>query len=91
MTAKVVDEQEEERETPEKFFAVSEANTALWALSPDESDELRKMVLADENRDTTGEVLDVVMAVLKENIDENDFQDALGFLLEELETSETML
>ncbi len=77
-------EQDEERETPEKFFAVSEANTALWTLSPDEIDELRKMVLADENRDTTGEVLDVVMAVLKENIDENDFQDALGFLREEL-------
>ncbi|MCJ7684716.1 MAG: HEAT repeat domain-containing protein [Desulfobacteraceae bacterium] len=76
-------EQEEERETPEKFFSVSEANTALWALSPDEIDELRKMVVAEENRAGTGEVLDVMMAFLKEDIDKNDLEDALGFLREE--------
>ena len=75
---------EEERETPEKFFAVSEANTALWTLTPDEIDEIRKMVLAEENRDTTTEVLDVTMAVLKESLDKNNFRDALGFLREEL-------
>ena len=71
--------QEEEQETIQTI-ADPEMSAVMWELSLEEKKELEAMILADENRDSTEGVLEVLMVILKEHVEENDLEDILKFL-----------
>jgi hypothetical protein len=71
--------QEEDQETIQTI-ADPEMSAVMWELSLEEKKELEEMILADENRDSTEGVLEVLMVILKEHVEENDLADILKFL-----------
>ncbi len=77
-------DQEEEEEILQAI-ADPDANTAMWELSPQEIDELRETVQADENRDSMEEVLDLMIVIFREHVVEEDLEDLVKFLLAEFQ------
>ncbi len=79
----------ERTDTIAKSIADPSFNEAMWEISPAEHEELRQMILKEENWDNTDDVFDALVAILQAQTDKHDFSSALDFTLEEaLETIE---
>ncbi|MDP2734741.1 MAG: hypothetical protein Q8P12_00880 [bacterium] len=59
------------------------ADPAFWRLTPDEEKAIQEMVLDEETRDSTEDVLEVLTIILREQRDPKDFSVILDFLVEE--------
>ncbi len=55
----------------------------LWELSPEESEELRQMVLELESGDSTQDILDVLLVVINDQREGKDLATVLGFLADD--------
>lgn len=77
--------EEGERESPAPVLKISipAAEPAFWKLTPEEEKTLQKMVLEEETRDFTEDVLEVLIIILKEQDDPENFAVILDFLAEE--------
>jgi len=73
----------EEPVTPAAKIAMPAADAPFWKLTPAEEKEIEAMILEEETRDCTEDVLEVLMIILKEQRDPKDFAVILDFLAEE--------
>ena len=81
--ARAAQEDEEDQAAPAVRISLPEASSAYWKLTPEEEREIAAMILDEETRDCTEDVLDVLMIILKEQRDPNNFSVILDFLVEE--------
>lgn len=56
---------------------------SLWELSSQEKKKLRQMVLMEENRDCTGDVLEVLTLILEEQTTPQELMEIVEFMKEE--------
>lgn len=56
---------------------------ALWKLTPEEMRNLRRMILEEQNRDSTEDMVDVLLIILNGQCEQGDFVVILEFLKEE--------
>jgi len=75
----------EEPVAPAAKIAMPAADAPFWKLTPAEEEEIQAMILEEETRDCTEDVLDVLMIILKEQRDPKDFAVILDFLAEEFQ------
>lgn len=73
----------EEPVAPAAKIAMPAADAPFWKLTPAEEKEIEAMILEEETRDCTEDVLEVLMIILKEQRDPKDFAVILDFLAEE--------
>ncbi|OHE16361.1 MAG: hypothetical protein A2X96_04915 [Syntrophobacterales bacterium GWC2_56_13] len=73
----------EEPVAPAAKIAMPAADAPFWKLTPAEEKEIEAMILEEETRDCTEDVLEVLMIILKEQRDPKDFAVILDFLTEE--------
>jgi hypothetical protein len=66
-------------------IAAPEIDRDLWKLTEAEQNELRKMVIEEENWDSIDDVLDVLVVILQEQQTEADFSTILEFITEEFQ------
>ncbi len=66
-------------------IADPEVDRDLWKLTDAEQDELRKMVIEEENWDSIDDVLDVLVVILQEQQSEADYSTILEFITEEFQ------
>jgi len=59
----------------------------LWQLSSQETLELQRMVIKEENDAKTKDVLDVLLIILKEQHSEHEFSNILNFIKDEFRQS----
>jgi HEAT repeat protein len=64
---------------------LSPADAALWRLTPEEVDRVSRMVSEEENWEGTEDVLDVLVVILEEQADPEDFDALLAFIAEEFQ------
>ncbi|MBU2228491.1 MAG: hypothetical protein KJ936_12665 [Proteobacteria bacterium] len=81
--ARAAQEDEEDQAAPAVRISLPEASSAYWKLTPEEEREIAAMILDEGTRDCTEDVLDVLMIILKEQRDPNNFSVILDFLVEE--------
>ena len=77
-------EEPEERKIKVKSIADPSLNKALWKISPVEQEELQKMVEEEENWDNREDVLDVLLIILRSQVDQENFSTVLEFAKEEI-------
>jgi len=75
-----VEAQEEERE--QVSIALPSIETTLWKLSPEEMRQLRGMIAEEERRDSTQDVLDMLLVILNDPRNPKDLAAFLEFLKE---------
>jgi hypothetical protein len=68
---------------PAPKIPIPAADPSFWRLTPEEEREIREMVLEEETRDSTEDVLEVLAIILREQRDPKNFSDILDFLAEE--------
>jgi hypothetical protein len=73
----------EEPVAPSAKIAMPAADDTFWKLTPAEEKEIQAMIIEEETRDCTEDVLEVLMIILKEQRDPKDFAVILDFLAEE--------
>lgn len=66
-------------------IADPEIDRDLWRLTEAEQNELRKMVVEEENWDSIDDVLDVLVVILHEQQTEADYSTILEFITEEFQ------
>lgn len=66
-------------------IAAPEIDRDLWKLTEAEQNELRKMVIEEENWSSIDDVLDVLVVILQEQQTEADFSTILEFMTEEFQ------
>ena len=79
------EEAAEEPLAPAAKIAMPAVDNTFWKLTPAEEKEIQAMILEEETRDCTEDVLDVLMIILKEQRDPKDFAIILDFLAEEFQ------
>jgi predicted phosphatase len=72
-----------ERVTHDIKTSISAPVPLLYSLTPSEEKQIQDMILEEETRNSTKDALDVLIIILKEQRDPNDFASNLGFLIEE--------
>lgn len=72
-----------ESSSPVVKFAIPAAEPAFWKITPEEERILREMVLEEEKRNNTEDILEVLTIVLKQQQDPKNFIVILEFLAEE--------
>lgn len=77
-----MDRQEEEQDMP-VITALPTMDHVLWKLTPEEMRELRGMILEEHNRDSTEDMVDVLLIILNGQCEQGDFALILEFLEEE--------
>ncbi len=77
-------EQEDDSKAP-KSIAASSIDRSLWKLTSEEMRELRRMVYMEENRDGKDDVLDVLVVILEDQKNEDNFNTILEFMKEEFQ------
>jgi hypothetical protein len=68
---------------PAPKIPIPAADPAFWKLSSEEERAIREMVIEEETRDGTEDVLDVLTIILREQRDPKNFSVILDFLAEE--------
>ncbi len=76
---------EKEEELVEQAVSDTITENAVWELNSEEINEIREMVVEDENRESTQEMLDVLMLIIMEHVEEDDLEDILKFLRTEFQ------
>jgi len=76
-------EDEDDRAAPAVRVSLPEASIDYWKLTPEEEGELAALILDEETRDSTEDVLEVLMIILKEQREPGNFSVILDFLVEE--------
>jgi hypothetical protein len=64
---------------------LSPGEAPLWRLTPEELDRVSRMVSEEENWEGTEDVLDVLVVILEEQADPEDFDALLAFIAEEFQ------
>jgi hypothetical protein len=77
-------DQEEAEQVSSVALNLEGAEDGVWRLTGEEVNKLRDMILEEERRDTTQDLLDVILVVLNDQVDEKGLTEVLEFLLEEL-------
>jgi hypothetical protein len=77
-----MDRQEEEQDIP-VITALPTMDDALWKLTPEEMRKLRGMILEEQNRDSTEDMVEVLLIILNGQCEQGDFVVILEFLKEE--------
>lgn len=74
-------------ETQEEVLSIAspEIDRDLWKLTEAEKTEIREMVIEEENWNSIGDVLDVLLVILQEQQTEEDFSTILEFMTEEFQ------
>jgi hypothetical protein len=81
--SRTTEEGERESPAPAVKIAIQAAEPAFWKISPEEEKAIRKMVLEEETRDNTEDVLEVLTIILTAQGDPKNFTVILEFLAEE--------
>ncbi|MFH1243277.1 MAG: HEAT repeat domain-containing protein [Pseudomonadota bacterium] len=76
---------EKEEKVVEQAVSDTITESAVWELDPEEISEIREVVVENENRDSTQEMLDVLMVIIREHVEEDDLEDILKFLRTEFQ------
>jgi hypothetical protein len=80
-----VEETADESLSPAAKISILEADPILFKLTPAEEKEIQAMILEEETRDVTDDVLELLMIILKEQRDPENFAATLDFLAEEFQ------
>ncbi|MDP2268955.1 MAG: hypothetical protein Q8K46_07280, partial [Deltaproteobacteria bacterium] len=78
-----VEETAEEPPSPSAPISILSADPILFKLTPAEENAIKAMILEEETRDVTDDVLELLMIILKEQRDPENFAATLDFLVEE--------
>ena len=81
--AREAGEEAEGPAAPAPKIPIPAADPSFWRLAPEEERAIREMVLDEETRDSTEDVLEVLTIILREQRDPKNFSDILDFLAEE--------
>jgi len=68
-------------------YAPLPLSSDVWQISPQETLELQRMVIKEENDDKTKDVLDILLIILKEQHNEQEFSNILDFIKDEFRQS----
>ncbi len=71
-------------ESHTKSIADPSYSRTLWEISADENSALQKMVLEEESRDSSEDIFDVLLIILRSQNDPHNFSSVLDFTLEEV-------
>ncbi|MFH1148347.1 MAG: hypothetical protein V1736_11665 [Pseudomonadota bacterium] len=80
-----LEESAEEPPSPSAQTSILEADPILFKLTPAEENEIKVMILEEETRNVTDDVLELLMIILKEQRDPENFAATLDFLVEEFQ------
>lgn len=81
--SQAMEEGERESPAPVVKIAIPAAEPAFWKITPEEEKAIREMVLEEETRNNTEDVLDVLTIILMQQRDPKNFTIILEFLAEE--------
>jgi hypothetical protein len=80
-----MEEAADEPLSPSTKISILEAEPVLFKLTPAEEKEIQTMILEEDTRDVTDDVLELLMIILKEQRDPENFAATLDFLVEEFQ------
>jgi hypothetical protein len=71
-----------EEERGQVGIALPSVESTLWKLTPEEMRQLRGMIAEEERRDSTQDVLDMLLVILNDQTNPKDLTDFLDFIKE---------